>query len=139
MKALLLAGAAASGVMAGAAFAKEADGDGEIVLASLDEITVYATRQPMPAFDYPGQVSVIDRDAIFDFDPSKISDIFDAIPGARFDGGPRRNGEVPSVRGLSGAGVLILFDGARQSFLSGHDGRFFIDPEVVRAVEVVRI
>lgn len=138
MKALLLAGAAASGVMAGAAFAKEAGGDGEIVLASLDEITVYATRQPMPAFDYPGQVSVIDRDAIFDFDPSKISDIFDAIPGARFDGGPRRNGEVPSVRGLSGAGVLILFDGARQSFLSGHDGRFFIDPEVVRAVEVVR-
>jgi len=138
MKALLLAGAAASGVMAGAALAKEADGDGEIVLASLDEITVYATRQPMPAFDYPGQVSVIDRDAIFDFDPSKISDIFDAIPGARFDGGPRRNGEVPSVRGLSGAGVLILFDGARQSFLSGHDGRFFIDPEVVRAVEVVR-
>ncbi|MEM8771804.1 MAG: TonB-dependent receptor [Pseudomonadota bacterium] len=103
-----------------------------------DEITVYATRNPLPAFDYPGQVTVIDKDVILDFNPSSLSDIFAAVPGANFDGGPRRTGETPAVRGLSGEGVLVLFDGARQSFLSGHDGRFFIDPDLVQAVEVVR-
>lgn len=109
-----------------------------IQLAQLDEITVFATRNPIPAFDYAGQVTVIERDVILDFNPSTLSDVFDAIPGAQFDSGPRRTGDSPTVRGLSGNGVLIFLDGARQSFLSGHDGRFFIDPELVQAVEVVR-
>ncbi|MBB5518261.1 TonB-dependent receptor domain-containing protein [Amphiplicatus metriothermophilus] len=110
----------------------------EIRLAQLDVITVYATRNPMPAFDYPGQASVIERDVIDDLNPSTVSDVFQAIPGARFDGGPRRAGETPTIRGLEGEGVLVLFDGARQSFLSGHDGRFFVDPDLLKAVEVVR-
>ncbi|MEO0613869.1 MAG: TonB-dependent receptor, partial [Pseudomonadota bacterium] len=75
---------------------------------------------------------------ILDFNPSTLSDVFDAIPGAQFDSGPRRTGDAPTIRGLSGNGVLIFLDGARQSFISGHDGRFFVDPELVRAVEVVR-
>ncbi len=103
-----------------------------------DVISVFATRNPIPAFAYPGQVSVLERDVIEDFNPSTVADLFDAVPGAEFGGGPRRNGETPSIRGLSGAGVQVFFDGARQSFLSGHDGRFFIDPELVQTVEVVR-
>ena len=126
----------AGGVLAAAAPAASA----ETVAADsdLDEITVYATRNPIPAFDYPGQVTVIDRDVILDFNPSTLSDVFDAIPGATFDSGPRRTGDAVTVRGLSGDGVLIFLDGARQSFISGHDGRFFLDPELVQAVEVVR-
>lgn len=107
-------------------------------ISKLDEITVYATRNPIPAFDYPGQVTVIDREVIQDFNPSGIFELFDAVPGAGFDGGPRRSGQTPNVRGLSGEGVLVLFDGARQSFLSGHDGRFFVDPDLLRSIEVVR-
>ncbi|MDX1581617.1 MAG: TonB-dependent receptor plug domain-containing protein, partial [Alphaproteobacteria bacterium] len=120
------------------ASAAEFSDDGSFVVAQLDTITVSATRNPMAAFDYPGQVSVIDREIIEDISPSSLSDVFQAIPGAEFSGGPRRSGEVPTIRGLSGQGVLVLFDGARQSFLSGHDGRFFIDPEIVQAVEVLR-
>ena len=105
---------------------------------NLDSITVTATRNPSSSYDFPGQVTVITRDIIDDFNPSTVSDLFDAIPGARFEGGPRRNGETPSIRGLSGAGVLVLLDGARQSFLSAHDGRFFIDPDLLQQVEVVR-
>ncbi|MEO0399303.1 MAG: TonB-dependent receptor [Pseudomonadota bacterium] len=115
-----------------------AKGEAAVRLASLDEITVYATRSPTPAFSYPGQVTVIDRAAIDDFNPSTLFDVFDATPGAQFQGGPRRTGQAPSVRGVEGEGVLVLLDGARQSFLSGHDGRFFIDPDLVQAVEVVR-
>jgi len=52
--------------------------------------------------------------------------------------GPRRTGDVPSIRGVGGTGVQIFLDGARQSFASGHDGRFFVDPSLLQAVEVVR-
>ncbi|MEO1042921.1 MAG: TonB-dependent receptor plug domain-containing protein, partial [Pseudomonadota bacterium] len=104
----------------------------------IDSISVYATRNPIPAFDYPGQVTVVERDVILDFNASTVSDVFQAIPGAQFDSGPRRTGDAPTVRGVRGGGVLIFLDGARQSFISGHDGRFFVDPELVKSVEVVR-
>lgn len=116
----------------------ETESTGKGMEAGVETITVYATRNPAPAYDYPGQVTVIERDLILDFNPSTIGEIFDAIPGAQFDSGPRRTGDAPTVRGLTGDGVLIFLDGARQSFVSGHDGRFFIDPELVQAVEVVR-
>jgi len=101
-------------------------------------ITVLATRNPSNAFDFPGQVTVIDRAIIDDFNASSLQDVFVAIPGTTFDSGPRRTGDAPNIRGLSGSGVLIFQDGARQSFISGHDGRFFIDPELVQTIEVVR-
>ena len=133
---------AAFGALSGPVLA-QTDGEGAaidtgIMLASAESITVYATRNPTPTFDFPGQVTVIDKDVIDDFNPSTIADIFDAAPGANIGGGPRRTGQTPDIRGLSGEGVLVLFDGARQSFLSGHDGRFFIDPDLVQTVEVVR-
>lgn len=122
------------------AFAQQGEAEQEATERSDegDGITVIATRNPTEAFSFPGQVTVIDRGVIQDFNPSTLQEVFQAIPGATFDSGPRRTGDVPSVRGLSGAGVLIFQDGARQSFLSGHDGRFFIDPELVQTVEVVR-
>ncbi|MEM8799203.1 MAG: TonB-dependent receptor [Pseudomonadota bacterium] len=103
-----------------------------------DEMSIFATRNEIPAFDYPGQVTVIERERVLDFNPSALAEIFQAIPGVQFDSGPRRTGDAPTVRGLTGDGVLIFLDGARQSFVSGHDGRFFVDPELVKAVEVVR-
>ncbi|GGY56838.1 TonB-dependent receptor domain-containing protein [Parvularcula lutaonensis] len=103
-----------------------------------DVISVYATLNPLPAFDYPGQVSVVEKDKILDFNPSTLADVFAAVPGAQFDQGPRRTGDAPTIRGLSGSGVLIFLDGARQSFVSGHDGRFFVDPALIETVEVVR-
>ena len=106
--------------------------------ATIGSITVLATRSASRAYDYPGQVTVIERDVIDDFNASTLQDVFAAIPGATFDSGPRRTGDSPTIRGLTGNGVLIFQDGARQSFISGHDGRFFIDPELVQTVEVVR-
>jgi len=103
-----------------------------------DTVTVYGTSNPLPVFDYPGQVTVIDRETIDTFAPSAPSDLLRDVPGMDFAGGPRRTGEVPSIRGLSGENVLILLDGARQSFISAHDGRFFLDPEIVGTAEVVR-
>jgi len=103
-----------------------------------EAITVYGTSNPLPVFDYPGQVTVVDREALDMLAPSTLADALRDVPGLDFAGGPRRTGELPSIRGLSGENVLILLDGARQSFTSAHDGRFFVDPELVGSVEVVR-
>lgn len=119
----------------GLALAEDADSDQELVV---DAVTVYGTSNPLPVFDYPGQVTVVDRDALETLAPSSISDALRDVPGLDFAGGPRRTGELPSIRGLSGQNVLILLDGARQSFTSAHDGRFFVDPELIGTAEVVR-
>ena len=103
-----------------------------------ETVTVYGTSNPIPVFDYPGQVSVITRDEIELRTPSAVSDLLRDVPGMAFSGGPRRTGEMPSIRGFTGQNVLILLDGARQSFSSGHDGRFFADPALLGTAEVVR-
>lgn len=103
-----------------------------------ETVTIYGTSNPLPVFDYPGQVTVVDRDALETLAPSSISDALRDVPGLDFAGGPRRTGELPTIRGLSGQNVLILLDGARQSFTSAHDGRLFVDPELIGTAEVVR-
>ncbi|MEL6411655.1 MAG: TonB-dependent hemoglobin/transferrin/lactoferrin family receptor [Pseudomonadota bacterium] len=132
LKSVMLVSAAALAV--GAAAAQDAS---EEELRE-ETVTVYGTSNPLPVFDYPGQVTVVDRDAIETLAPSTISDALRDVPGLDFAGGPRRTGEAPSLRGLSGQNVLILLDGARQSFTSAHDGRFFVDPELIGTAEVVR-
>ena len=127
-------------IVLAAASAQPALAESESVSEEVNEanITVIATRNPTPAYDFPGQMTVVDRGEIEDLNPSTIQDVFVTIPGAQFDSGPRRTGDSPTIRGISGNGILIFQDGARQSFISGHDGRFFIDPELVRTIEVVR-
>jgi len=107
-------------------------------VTELDKISVTATRNPIRAFEYPGMVSVTGREEIQTLQPSSSDDILRFVPGVSFDGGPRRTGEVPSIRGFTGPDVIILFDGARQNYDSGHTGRFFIDPSVLKEVEVLR-
>ncbi|PCI62548.1 MAG: TonB-dependent receptor [Kordiimonadales bacterium] len=104
----------------------------------ITEITVSATKNPVAAFSVPASVSVVTRAEIEDLLASSIADIFVSVPGLNFDGGPRRNGQTPAIRGVSGEGVVVLFDGVRQSFLSAHDGRFFIEPDLLKSAEVVR-
>ncbi len=101
-------------------------------------VTVYGTSNPIPVFEYPGQVSVVSRDEIERLIPSTPADLMKSVPGVEFSGGPRRTGMVPSIRGLSGENVLILLDGARQSFISAHDGRFFLEPDLIQSAEIVR-
>src|SRR5690606_7293667 len=104
----------------------------------LGPISVTATSNPLAAFDYPGMVTVVDRERIDSIQPSTADDILRYVPTVEFSGGPRRSAEVPSIRGFSGPDVIVLFDGTRQTFGSAHDGRMFIDPSLLTSVEVLR-
>ncbi len=105
---------------------------------TLGKISVTATRNPIEAFEYPGMVTVIGREEIKSRQASTPDDVLRFVPNVEFIGGPRRTGEVPSIRGFSGPDVIVTFDGARQNFGSAHDGRFFIDPSLLKEVEVLR-
>ncbi len=104
----------------------------------LDAITVNATKTDRLAIDSPESVSVIDLEKIESTIPNSIGDLLEDIPGVELDGGPRGLDEQPNIRGLGGNRVLIRVDGARKSFDAGHRGRAFVDPELLRQVDVVR-
>ncbi|GAA6156750.1 TonB-dependent hemoglobin/transferrin/lactoferrin family receptor [Pyruvatibacter sp. HU-CL02332] len=122
----------------GAANAQESDSTQAPTTVRSAPISVTATRSPMKAFDVPGLVTVKGAKEIADEIPASLDDLFDDIPGVTSFGGPRRTGEVPTIRGFSGPDVIVTLDGARQNFVSGHDGRAFIDPAFLGEAEVVR-
>ncbi|PCJ69131.1 MAG: hypothetical protein COA62_10840 [Rhodobiaceae bacterium] len=117
----------------GAQTAQAADGAERVA-----PISVTATRTPMEAFSVPGLVTVKGAQEIADEIPSNLGDLFDNVPGVTAVGGPRRTGEVPTIRGFSGPDVIITIDGTRQNFISGHDGRVFVDPAFLGGLEIVR-
>lgn len=106
--------------------------------SEVETVTVTGTRNPEPVETFPGMVNVLDLDDIQAHIPSTVADLFVDIPNMQFVGGPRRTGESPNIRGFGGQDVLILIDGVRQSWTSGHDGRFFLDPGLLAGAEVVR-
>lgn len=126
------AGVLAAALMATPAIAE----DGAAVDAA--PISVTATRTPMEAFSVPGQVTVKGAEEIENEIPASLDDLFSDIPGVTSFGGPRRTGEVPTIRGFSGPDVIVTLDGSRQNFVSGHDGRVFIDPAFLGEAEIVR-
>lgn len=136
LAAALATQAQADDTVAGAADALTAGA--AVEAAQPDVVTVYGSRVQARTRDVPGTVTVIEREAIELSQPSSVMDVIADVPGVQVSGGPRRTGETVSIRGLGGQRVLILLDGAPQSFFSAHDGRVFVDPELLRSVEVVR-
>jgi hemoglobin/transferrin/lactoferrin receptor protein len=121
-----------------AAGVARADDAVPLQLAAAETVTVTATRNPTSAETFPGMVDVRDFDDIQADIPSTVSDIFYGMPNVQFAGGPRRTGQGPNIRGLGGQDVLTLVDGVRQSWTSGHDGQFILDPSLLAGVDVVR-
>jgi hemoglobin/transferrin/lactoferrin receptor protein len=126
-----LAASASLPVLAGMALAQTA-------VTPLDEITVTATRNPVRAFDYPGMVTPVTGEEIGKAVPTNPRDIFFSVPGLTYGGGARRTGQTPSIRGFDGSDIIVTIDGARQDWVTAHDGRFFIDPLLLRRADVVR-
>jgi len=104
----------------------------------LAPISVTATRTEIAPAEYPGMVSVMSKEQIDLRQASSPDDLLSFIPNVEFTGGPRRTGEVPSIRGFSGSDLVVMIDGARQNLNAAHDGRFSIDPSMLREVEVLR-
>lgn len=117
------------------AVAEDASGQPTV---SLDTITVYATRTPQSSFEVPASTSSVDADAPGTALSGDIGDLLKYTPGVEVANGPRRNGQTVSIRGFDNDAIITLIDGRRQNFEAAHDGRFYMDPALLKRVEVVR-
>ena len=108
----------------------------------LDEITVTQTKTEGRAIDALGGSSVLSREPIRQIQPDRISDMLRQLPGVSSQENHNDPGQSINIRGLQDFGrVAVLVDGARQNFQStghGANGTFYLDPELVGAVDVTR-
>jgi len=82
--------------------------------------------------------SNVDPDAPGNATAGNVRDLLEFTPGVEVENGPRRNGQTVSIRGFDDEAILTLMDGRRQNFESAHDGRFYVDPSLLKRVEIVK-
>lgn len=104
----------------------------------LDAVTTVATRTRSVAGDAATPVTVVPREEIERRDARSVLDLIRDIPGVESSGVPRTTAMQPVIRGLGEERIVLRLDGARNNFSAGHRGRTFVDPELLRQVEVLR-
>ncbi|AUC94998.1 TonB-dependent receptor [Bradyrhizobium sp. SK17] len=115
---------------------------GAVPVQSLDTITAVASKTDERAIDALAPVSSVTLEKIQGLQPNRVSDIFYNVPGVSFQERGDDPATVINVRGLQDFGrVAVVVDGARQNYQrTGHNanGSFFLDPELIGGVDVVR-
>jgi hemoglobin/transferrin/lactoferrin receptor protein len=107
-------------------------------VTQLDTVTTVGTRTPKTIFDTMGSVSTVTREEIEREMPSTFGDIVKDLPNVDIAGGPRSMAQQLNIRGFGDDRIVLRIDGSRSDFNSGHRGRIFIDPDLIRMVEVSR-
>lgn len=124
---------AASLVGAAAAQAQE---DRDVLL---DEIVVESqARDQRTLLDTPTGASVVGRGEVEQRDADTFEELIGDVPGVLIEGGPRGAAQEPNIRGFQDEQVVLRIDGGRSNFNQAHRGRFFVDPDIVERVEVIR-
>ncbi|MDX9731575.1 MAG: TonB-dependent receptor plug domain-containing protein, partial [Bdellovibrionales bacterium] len=95
-------------------------------------------RSGLPLGFKPGSFVQKSKDSVESQISRSLRDVISDVPGVAFLGGPRTRAQLPQIRGLGSDRVLILEDGARQNFQSGHSGRVFSDLGGFQEVEIVK-
>ncbi|HGJ5876631.1 MAG TPA: TonB-dependent hemoglobin/transferrin/lactoferrin family receptor [Arsenophonus sp.] len=103
-----------------------------------DIITIYATGNKRDSFDMPMMVTVIRNNSPETKTASTVNDILRKVPGISVKGTSRANGQDIYMRGFDRRGILTLVDGVRQGTDTGHVNGTFIDPTLIKQVEIVR-
>ncbi|WP_089025496.1 TonB-dependent hemoglobin/transferrin/lactoferrin family receptor [Bradyrhizobium mercantei] len=115
---------------------------GAVPVQSLDTITAVASKTEERAIDALAPVSSVTLEKIQGLQPNRLSDIFYNVPGVSFQERGDDPATVINIRGLQDFGrVAVVVDGARQNYQrTGHNanGSFFLDPELIGGVDVVR-
>lgn len=103
-----------------------------------ETITVTATGNQRDTFSAPMMVTVIEGDTAKSDTASSAADMLRSIPGINIQGTGLTNGQTIHMRGYERSGVVTLIDGVSQSFDTGHMSGIFLDPSLIKQVEIVR-
>ncbi|OJT44965.1 TonB-dependent receptor plug domain-containing protein, partial [Serratia plymuthica] len=101
-----------------------------------DAMTVVATGNARSSFEAPMMVTVIEGNTPESQTATSAADMLRRVPGITVNGTGRSNGQDVSMRGYGKNGVLTLVDGIRQGTDTGHIGGTFLDPALVKRIEV---
>lgn len=107
----------------------------------LERISIVSRTGESP-IEAAASMSQIEGEALTRRMASNSSELFFGIPGVAIQTDARRAGSAANIRGLQDFGrVQVIVDGARQNFQrSGHgtSSMYFVDPELLSQVDVVR-
>jgi hemoglobin/transferrin/lactoferrin receptor protein len=109
----------------------------------LDGIVVTSTKTSEAAIDALSGTSVLDKTQLDQqFQADRPATFLMTLPGVTTSETARDTATAINLRGLQDFGrVNVLIDGARQNFQrTGHnaDGAFYIDPEMIKRVDITR-
>src|SRR5699024_6317780 len=105
---------------------------------TLAPVTVLGTRTERPTDAIPRSVDTVNEDTLQRTQAESLGEAINALPNVSLSGSPRVAGERIRIRGLSGDRVLLLVGGVEQSSYSAHLANTFIDPGLIRKIEVER-
>lgn len=118
-----------------------ADTNAEARTTVLDKITV-VSRTNETAIDTMASVSHVGEEQLQRRMASTPQDVLFGVPGVTLQSDANRSASSVNIRGLQDFGrVAVIVDGARQNFQrSGHgtQSMFWLDPELVKQVDVIR-
>ena len=105
----------------------------------LDTITVTsAARDARPLLDTPVAATVLEGEALAVKQATNFQELIGDQPGVLIAGGPRPIAQEPNIRGFQDDQIVLRYDGGRSNFNDAHRGRFFIDPDIIQRVEIIR-
>lgn len=107
-------------------------------VTEFDEVVVSATRVAEKVSETSRSVAVVNEEQLQEFQPASVAQALKNEANVNVSNGPRASSQGVEIRGLGGQRVLQTIDGARQNTNSGHRGTYFIDPELLSSVEVLR-
>lgn len=103
-----------------------------------DKVVVNATRIEQNIEDVSRPVVVVEQDEIESKQPKSVAQVLAHEPNILIEGGSRPGYQSVNIRGLGDNRVLQTVDGVRQDFQSGHRASYFLDPILLKSVEVVK-
>ena len=115
-----------------------AEATAQQAVTPLDAVTATATRTPSVAGNTAVPVTVIGREQILERQARSPIELLREVPGVEISGVPRTTAMQPTIRGLGEERIVFRLDGARNNFNAGHRGRLFLDPDLLRQVDVLR-
>ncbi|HEN3611557.1 TPA: TonB-dependent hemoglobin/transferrin/lactoferrin family receptor [Yersinia enterocolitica] len=103
-----------------------------------DTLKVTGSRSAIDSFKHPGVVTVIDASMPQKQTATTAGEMLQNVPGVTVTGAGRTNGQNVNIRGYDQYGVLILIDGIRQGIKGAHFNGTFLDPALIKKVNVIR-
>ena len=106
----------------------------------LDDVTVIATRTERSLNKVPASVSVVKQKDFAQQQAVTVAEVLKKLPNVDFGGGPRFEGQLPTIRGYQGPAITLLVDGARSNSPSAAAlwSPLYLDPYYLKQAEVIR-